>query len=323
MSAFLPPQGLLRRKLPCPATVTISHPTHRPAHPVAATQFPPISKTPPPVVQSVATKLRDELPSLFDPATNPDYSLYSPQVVFEDPLNRFRGTKRYAANIAFLNKSPVFSQAKLTLYDLRIIGKGQDTVRTRWCLFMQANLPWKPVVAFTGQSDYVIDLSDGSVIKHVDYWDSLDDSAFFSFPAVKDLVSQCRPRQVGPLDLGGFQLLRRTKQFQIRTFEANQSGGIEIEKDAPTSGIQTWRISDRSSSQVSRMMKNVAVVPLEMPPSTMAEVDQLETDLRLRLQGAPFATPADRCFVLCCTVRGETVYELWLELSSASAPVDE
>lgn len=46
--------------------------------------------------------------------------------------------------------------------------------RTRWTLTVCFKaLPWKPVLRFTGISDYIID-AEARVIKQEDFWDSIN-----------------------------------------------------------------------------------------------------------------------------------------------------
>lgn len=291
-----------------------------------AAAAPPSQHEPPPRVQAVADRLREELPTLFDKQSNPDYSLYSDSVTFEDPLNKFRGVSRYAANIKFLNSSPVFSSAKLFLYDVRVIGPQQSTVRTRWALQMVANLPWRPCVAFTGQSDYVVD-KRGKVYKHIDYWDSLSDSAFFSLPAVFDLLGQCKPGRISPLELGGFQLLRRTPLLQVRKFENKGREGILLKQTSKQSGLQEWTVDttvafeemDASSSSVVNL---AAVKTLDDEPSAQS-LDHAERELRKFLETSDYATAGKNSFYVKSSLQGRPVFEVWVELVSASANVDD
>lgn len=173
--------------------------------------------------------LQDEIPAIFDPADpGPNLSLYDPDVAFRDPLNRFRGAARYAANIAFLTSSPVFTKPALSLHDIWPVK--DNIVRTRWTLAMTAGLPWKPRVAFTGTSDYVLNPETGLVSEHVDVWDSLDGRGNAAFPspqAVRDLVVQCAwspqplPDQNDNRIGGSFDLLRRAKDYSIRRYPAS------------------------------------------------------------------------------------------------------
>lgn len=171
------------------------------------------------VLEEIRQRLEEQLPTLFT-SDSPDYELYSRDVLFEDPLNKFRGEKRYESNISFLKESFIFTEAKFILHSSRIL-PDRSKVRTRWTLQMTvAAFPWKPAVYFTGLSDYIVDMSSKLVVKHVDYWDSLSSSAFFSPSAVADLVSQCSPNGTQPFDmLPPLVPLRRTQRLQVWKFD--------------------------------------------------------------------------------------------------------
>jgi Uncharacterized conserved protein (DUF2358) len=279
---------------------------------------------PPPTPQQVALlrALRQELPTLFDKdSPGPDLALYAPSVLFTDPLNRFRGARRYAANIAFLRRSPVFRDARLFLHDAWIpppaaaprppppaaaaaAAANNNTVRTRWTLDMVANLPWRPRVAFTGTSDYALD-ADGKVAEHVDRWDSLDpeQNKFPSLAAVRDLVTQCaykRPVPDPTIADGGppFMLLRRARGYDIRRYAHHRRN---------------------SSSTTAALFDNeVAVVNL----TTTGSDDRNDVDSPRRFEelkqstsplGSPFMVVADVNAVshaLCCFTEGTDASDL-------------
>ncbi|WP_024545236.1 DUF2358 domain-containing protein [Picosynechococcus sp. NKBG15041c] len=94
------------------------------------------------------------------------FSLYSADVFFQDPLNRFRGRKRYEKMIAFLARW--FRNIHLELHDLR---QDQRTIRSDWTLSMTCPLPWQPRLQITGYS--LLELNDQNLITaHVDHWRS-------------------------------------------------------------------------------------------------------------------------------------------------------
>lgn len=310
MSAFVSSPAFLP---PPPATLRC---------PPQATATPPSVPTTPPRVQAVADRLWNELPTLFDSAAKPDYSIYAESVTFEDPLNKFRGVSRYAANINFLNSSPVFATASLSLYDVRVISPYRDTVRTRWALQMVANLPWRPCAAFTGQSDYVVN-DAGKVCRHIDYWDSLPDSAFFSLSAVVDLLAQCRPGRISPLELGGFQLLRRTPVMEVRNFEMDAHEGVLLRQTRERDGVQEWCVVQNASDAASScVVKLAAVKTLSSQPSA-ASFQSAKLELRDELERVDYATSGEKSFCVKSTVQGLIVFEAWVELECASANVNE
>lgn len=95
---------------------------------------------------------------------NQTYSLYAVDVYFKDPLNEFRGVKRFQETIEFLEK--FFQDIKMELHDLQRDG---DSIATEWTLYMTPPLPWKPRLAIPGRSELKLD-SNESIVSHIDYW---------------------------------------------------------------------------------------------------------------------------------------------------------
>lgn len=172
---------------------------------------------------------------------------------------------------------------------------------------MTANLPWKPQLVFTGQSDYVVDAS-GLVTKHIDYWDSLHDSAFFSIGGLVDLFTLCKPGRVCSSDCGGFDVLRRTDELQIRRFKGD---GVRLRKASNSE----WRVVDDDAD---------CVVQLVATKSVGGEGGkEEERAIREYLRGVSFAQAAQRAFVVAVPVGGRAVKEVWVELADVSVAVDE
>lgn len=92
------------------------------------------------------------------------YSLYAQDVFFQDPLNKFRGIKKYKAMIGFINT--FFIAPKM---DLQAINRVGDTIKMEWVLSWNTPLPWKPRIAIPGWSELKIN-ADGLIASHVDYW---------------------------------------------------------------------------------------------------------------------------------------------------------
>ena len=96
---------------------------------------------------------------------NQTYSLYAPDVFFQDPLNRFRGINRYRAMIKLIET--VFIDVRM---DLHAIERTGDEIKMRWTLSWNAPLPWKPRMAISGSSELQVN-SEELIASHVDYWD--------------------------------------------------------------------------------------------------------------------------------------------------------
>lgn len=96
---------------------------------------------------------------------NQTYSIYSVDVYFKDPLNEFRGIKRYQQMINFM--ATWLSDIKMDLYDIKRSGQQIDT---RWTLFWTSPLPWRPRIAISGKTQLKLNDQD-LIISHIDYWD--------------------------------------------------------------------------------------------------------------------------------------------------------
>ncbi|MEH2401854.1 DUF2358 domain-containing protein [Nostoc sp.] len=95
---------------------------------------------------------------------NQTYSIYTPDVYFQDPLNKFRGVKRYKQMINFIKT--LFLNPKMDLHSIQRLG---DTIKTEWTLSWNTPLPWKPRISIPGWSQLGLN-SDGLIISHLDYW---------------------------------------------------------------------------------------------------------------------------------------------------------
>jgi hypothetical protein len=95
---------------------------------------------------------------------NQTYSIYAPDVYFQDPLNKFRGVERYKQMIGFM--STWFMNVKLDLHDMQ---RQEDTIKTEWTLSWNTPLPWKPRIAISGWSELKLNPQE-LIVSHIDYW---------------------------------------------------------------------------------------------------------------------------------------------------------
>lgn len=93
------------------------------------------------------------------------YDIYANDVYFKDPLNKFRGIKRYQKMLQFM--SSWFQDVRMDLHE---INQNENVIDTKWTLNWTTPLPWKPRIAIPGRSE--LTLNDArKIISHVDYWD--------------------------------------------------------------------------------------------------------------------------------------------------------
>ncbi len=95
---------------------------------------------------------------------NQTYSIYAPDVYFQDPLNKFRGVKRYKEMINFIQTW--FLNSKMDLHNIERLG---NTIKTEWTLSWNTPVPWKPRISITGWSELGLN-SENLIISHIDYW---------------------------------------------------------------------------------------------------------------------------------------------------------
>ncbi|MDB9528744.1 DUF2358 domain-containing protein [Oscillatoria sp. CS-180] len=113
-------------------------------------------------IESVCDRIRQDYASFPD---NQSYDLYAEDVFFQDPLNRFKGVKRYQEMIRFIERW--FEDPNLELHVLEQTAK--DAFQTRWTLSWITPLPWKPYISIPGWTDYRLN-SQGKITSHIDHW---------------------------------------------------------------------------------------------------------------------------------------------------------
>ena len=86
-----------------------------------------------PATVNFADGLREHLAGIWGPTGGEDFSLYSPDVEFKDPLASFRGIERYRQMLRMLKDSKISSGVQFQTHDVSIAGKGN--VRARWFVF--------------------------------------------------------------------------------------------------------------------------------------------------------------------------------------------
>ncbi len=92
------------------------------------------------------------------------YSLYAPDVYFQDPVNRFQGIDRYRQMIGWM--ATWFQEIRM---DLHSIHQDQAVIHTEWTLSWTVALPWKPRIRVDGWSDLTLN-AEGLIQSHIDGW---------------------------------------------------------------------------------------------------------------------------------------------------------
>lgn len=96
---------------------------------------------------------------------NQTYSIYAPDVYFQDPIFQFRGIEKYKWMIKFIQT--FFLNPKM---DLHAIQKEGNTIHTNWTLTWNTPLPWKPCIRIPGRSELRLNSEGQLIVSHIDYW---------------------------------------------------------------------------------------------------------------------------------------------------------
>lgn len=182
-----------------------------------------IVKSDDPNVQEMMEFLKDDLPHLFDDQ-GIDESKYGDVVDFQDPITKYDSLGGYLFNIKMLRF--VFNP-EFILHGLW--QSGPNEITSRWTMNMELGFNkaspfrniWDPKLTFTGLSIYTMDDVTGKIVKHIDYWDAINDQQFLSLEAVMHLASQISDLKRTPPDLGGpkYTILKKRADYEVRRYE--------------------------------------------------------------------------------------------------------
>jgi hypothetical protein len=112
--------------------------------------------------------LKADLPTLFEKDIS--YNIYTKDVYFQDPVNKFKGKINYRIIFGTLrfHGQLFFSEIYFDLHD---VGQtAPDTIVANWTVRGVLRVPWKARIFFNGYSTYKLD-KEGLIYEHVDTWD--------------------------------------------------------------------------------------------------------------------------------------------------------
>ncbi|MEO3705104.1 DUF2358 domain-containing protein [Trichormus azollae] len=92
------------------------------------------------------------------------YSIYAPDVCFQDAVFKFCGLELYKWMIKFIQT--FFLNLNMDLHNIQ---QQEDTIKSDWTLSWNSPLPWKPRISISGWSELSLN-SEGLIISHIDYW---------------------------------------------------------------------------------------------------------------------------------------------------------
>lgn len=119
------------------------------------------------IEHTIAT-LQHDLPTLFEKDIS--YDIYSQEIEFRDPVNRFKGKFNYRIIFWTLrfHGQLFFTQLYFDLHDVRAIAS--DIIRADWTVRGTLRVPWNAKIFFNGYSIYKLNQA-ALICEHVDTWD--------------------------------------------------------------------------------------------------------------------------------------------------------
>jgi hypothetical protein len=111
------------------------------------------------------------------PVGNMEMSLWETNCTFADPFNSFGGEgslKRFKSNADNLGKFVIDPISKVTNVDVvrGSTAEDYDIIKIGWIFSSKLKLPWKPVLAASGETSHYISRKTGRIFKYVESWKS-------------------------------------------------------------------------------------------------------------------------------------------------------
>lgn len=119
-------------------------------------------------IQQIIQTLKHDLPTLFEQDIS--YDIYTSDIYFQDPVNRFKGKFNYRIifwTLRFHGRL-FFTELYFDLHD--VTHPSPDVVLATWTVRGTLRLPWQAKVFFNGYSTYKL-TPEGLIYEHIDTWD--------------------------------------------------------------------------------------------------------------------------------------------------------
>ena len=112
--------------------------------------------------------LKQDLPTLFE--RDISYDIYTQDIYFQDPVNRFKGKFNYRIIFWTLrfHARLFFTEIYFDLHDVK--QTEERIIKAYWTVRGTLRLPWKSRIFFNGDSTYQLN-PDGLIYNHLDTWD--------------------------------------------------------------------------------------------------------------------------------------------------------
>jgi hypothetical protein len=129
-------------------------------------------------LEQVIQILQQDLPTLFEQDIS--YNIYTKDIYFRDPVNKFRG--KFSYRIIFwtlrFHARLFFQQIAFDLHE--ISRSADDTILVKWTVRGILNVPWQANLLFNGYSTYKLN-SDCLIYEHIDHWEQSPNEIFQQF----------------------------------------------------------------------------------------------------------------------------------------------
>lgn len=119
-------------------------------------------------IQEIIQTLKHDLPTLFEQDIS--YDIYTSDIYFQDPVNRFKGKLNYRIifwTLRFHGRL-FFTELYFDLHD--VTHPSPDVVLATWTVRGTLRLPWQAKIFFNGYSTYKL-TPEGLIYEHIDTWD--------------------------------------------------------------------------------------------------------------------------------------------------------
>ncbi|MFM6036587.1 MAG: DUF2358 domain-containing protein [Sphaerospermopsis kisseleviana] len=112
--------------------------------------------------------LKQDLPTLFEQDIS--YDIYSEDIFFRDPVNKFKGKFNYRIIFWTLrfHGQLFFTELAFDLHD--VSQTDASTILATWTVRGVLRVPWKARLFFNGYSTYKLN-DQGLIFEHIDTWD--------------------------------------------------------------------------------------------------------------------------------------------------------
>ncbi|MBD1999347.1 DUF2358 domain-containing protein [Leptolyngbya sp. FACHB-541] len=119
-------------------------------------------------IEHIIQTLKQDLPILFE--RDISYDIYSQDILFKDPISRFKGKFNYRIIFWTLrfHGQLFFTELYFDLHD--VYQSEENIILADWTVRGTLRLPWKAKIFFNGQSCYRL-TEEKLIYEHIDTWD--------------------------------------------------------------------------------------------------------------------------------------------------------